>query len=250
MLKKLFKKLWPKLVTIGVTLALGSIIIPSGPGIRFGETVRDVVSVQGYDSTTDLSLRKPHIGSQGWGTHLNANFDSLDDFLSGDSAVTGMIQAYPKTILYNWTDATTSTGGSYDTLKTITLPANSMGANGVCKIYLIWSATEDNVMGTDKKYTKIVFGGTDATVNTLANGDLVHTQEWIVCNKGATNSQIAPWSSAPGWGYTSGISGTLKTFSKDTTAAVTILIQGQEDDVDNGDALTLHGYWIEVTYVP
>jgi len=126
-----------------------------------------------------------------------------------------------------------------NTLATITIPAGAMGANGIVRITTVFSYTNS----ANTKSLRVKFGGTtyqNTSVTTTASARY-QTQ---IHNRNATNSQ--------GGGHISGTfatsSGNPVTSSVDTTAAVTVLITGQ-----NGlgsETITLESYSVEVIYRP
>ena len=127
------------------------------------------------------------------------------------------------------TPSITHTGNTSETtLKTIVVPANSMGPNGFCIVRVAGQHTND---ASNKTY-RVRFGGTSvgsAVVTTSATG----VWEFYISNVNATNSQKC---SPPG-GVDSSSSAVLTTAAIDTTQDVTILIQGTLADAADSIAV-------------
>lgn len=124
-----------------------------------------------------------------------------------------------------------------NTLATITIPANAMGANGAVRIYTLWTVNNN----ANAKTARIKFGGTTYESLTLANNtnfaDLV-----IVGNRGVTNSQVGfPSNHTNPFGL---INSAAASSAVDTTAAVTILLTAQK--ATGSDTMTLEGYIVEL----
>lgn len=123
-----------------------------------------------------------------------------------------------------------------DTLATINIAANAMGANGRLRITTYWTETNNG----NVKTTRIKFGGTNhcslASVSIAQRGMLA-----TITNRNATNSQ---W----GIGTFTGTGGLADqayvTSAVDTTSGVTLLITGQKASA--GDTLTLESYLVEL----
>jgi hypothetical protein len=119
-----------------------------------------------------------------------------------------------------------SVGGTLDevVLATVEIPANTMGANGMVRI---WATYECESSANNKKL--YVRWGTPATTAfatyTLTNHVATSLMARIA-NKGATNSQSALTNTASdGLGTTS--TGSIRSYSLDTTVAQNIYITGQ-----------------------
>lgn len=123
-----------------------------------------------------------------------------------------------------------------DTLATITVPANIMGANGVLRIVTAWTYTNS----VNNKTLRVKWGGTawhTYTVTTTA----VFLDLLLIANQNATNSQFSSGQNASAYGASTNANTTA---SVDTTAATTITITGQK--ASSGETLTLNGYTVEV----
>lgn len=123
-----------------------------------------------------------------------------------------------------------------DTVATITIPANSMGANGRIRVTTYWTETNN----ANSKTTRIKFGGTNfasiASANLAQRGTLA-----TISNRNATNSQ---WGVGTFTGVGSYNDQGYITAAIDTTSAVTMLITGQKATA--GDTLTLESYLVEL----
>jgi len=160
-----------------------------------------------------------------------------------------MIEAYPSTpvrtfkVLGAGGGTFSNTGNTDETIvKTVTMPANSMGPNGVLKISSIWS--NNNSVGT--KTHRIRLGGISGTILfTVGSTSNIsyNDPERTIANAGATNSQVGRNSGTAGAG---GSASAVLTAAVDTTAAVDIVFTVQlSDGADNG---ALRAYSVEVCY--
>lgn len=125
-----------------------------------------------------------------------------------------------------------------DTLATITVPANSMGANGCVEIKTMWTTTNSaNVKTMRVRFGGTVYYGFGATA-TAANTSVAR-----VCNTNATNAQVGGYS-AHSFG-SDAQTGSLVTTAVDTTSAATILITGQK--ASSGETITLNSYSVMIS---
>lgn len=127
-----------------------------------------------------------------------------------------------------------------NTLATVTVPANSMGANGRLRITALWSATNN----ANSKTCRIKFGGTNFMVASIGSNATAFV-EIFIGNRNATNSQVGTQDSDAVVYRTS--TDTPTTAAVDTTADVTLLITGQKNTVA-GDTITLESYLVELFY--
>lgn len=129
-----------------------------------------------------------------------------------------------------------------NTLATITIPAGTMGPNGIVNVMALWSTTAN----TNTKTCKIKFGGTIVQQLSHTTAVMLTTQgKAIVQNRNATNSQICQ--SVSNYGYGAANSAANVTAAIDTTAAVNITLTAQ--CVTSGtDTITLDRYFVEVIY--
>lgn len=132
--------------------------------------------------------------------------------------------------------AVATTGDTNEnTLATITIPGGAMGANGIVRITTVSSHTNSG----NTKILRIKYGGTTfASLSVTTSVTVRHTLN--IFNRNATNSQVGQ-STSIAFGTSAGAATTA---SINTTAAVTILITGQ-----NGlgsETITLESYLVEV----
>ncbi len=126
------------------------------------------------------------------------------------------------------------------TLATITVPANSMGPNGIVRLTV--ACSNNNSAGT--KTLRARFSGAAGTLylNLAATTTISLRLQAQIANRNATNSQVGGSNSVP-FG-TSGVA--HATSAVDTTAATTIVITGQLSV--SGDNITLQSYLAELIY--
>lgn len=124
------------------------------------------------------------------------------------------------------------------TLASITIPANSMGANGRLIITARLSKT-----GTAGTYTpKIKFGGAVYSSVAIAATNIDYGVMIEIANRGSTNSQVGAPSNFAG-GLMAGSGATAPTTSAiDTTADVALLITGTLASA--ADTVTLEDYQV------
>lgn len=135
-------------------------------------------------------------------------------------------------------DLTGST--SETTLKTITIPAKAMGANGSVRVTLLASANNN----ANTKTLRVKFGGTTFHQTNLTT-QLSRQAIVIIRNRNSESSQVGNPVAFDGIGAASAV---VITSAVDTTADVTLLITGQ---LANGaDDMHLEGYTIEVCPSP
>lgn len=125
-----------------------------------------------------------------------------------------------------------------DTLATITVPANAMGANGVIKFE--FTITVNN--NANAKTVRMRFSGASGTIISSTGGNLPNTTGAVVtgymANQNATNSQAASLIDVFSTGAVS--PGIANPAAIDTTAQTTIVITGQKGV--NTDTITLNNF--------
>lgn len=133
---------------------------------------------------------------------------------------------------------TSHTGSTAETtLGTVTLAANTMGANGLLRVTSFWTMT-----GTaNTKTPRVKFGGTTISGNASMAATLSQSVISIVNNKTAATQTATGLGSATGLGN---IAATSLSLAIDTTADVTILFTGQL--ANSADSIALDRYVIEV----
>ncbi|MBS0175502.1 MAG: hypothetical protein JSR64_15785 [Nitrospira sp.] len=131
---------------------------------------------------------------------------------------------------------------SEDTLATINIPANAMGANGVLRIYTLWSFTSS----ANNKTLRIRFSGGAGTIymNPVFTTSVGYSSLTMIMNRNATNSQVGFASAGTNGGLGSSSASANVTSSVDTTAATSLVITGQKASA--GETLTLESYLVEL----
>lgn len=129
---------------------------------------------------------------------------------------------------------------SEETLATITVPANSMGANGCVEILAAFTMTNS----ANNKTMRFKFGGAATTYRVLvATTSATFLVYGALCNRNATNSQVSNVSQTAAGAFGSSIN-PLVTSAVDTTANVDITITGQK--ASSGETLTLENYMVRL----
>jgi hypothetical protein len=122
-------------------------------------------------------------------------------------------------------------------LATISIPANSMGANGRLRILTHWSYTNS----ANSKSLRVRWGGSSGTVcsSQSVTTTAAFGSECFVQNRNATNSQVCGMTVSSGLG-----TGTINTASQDTTGAIDLVITGQL--TNSAESVNLEGYCVEL----
>lgn len=132
------------------------------------------------------------------------------------------------------------TGDTTETTKaTVTIPANSMGPNGLIRITALWSWTES---GNDK-LVRIRFGGTIFS-EVFGNTSILESlqQQLVIGNRNAANSQVG----SRGSQLFSYSGDDVRTAAIDTTSATTVVFGVQL--ANSGETISLESYLIEILY--
>lgn len=129
-----------------------------------------------------------------------------------------------------------------DTLATITVPANALGANGVLRILTTWTFTNS----ANNKTMRVRYSG---GAGTIYSSNVQTTQATsqvltLISNRNATNSQVGAANDHDG--LTLGSASAIVTSAVDTTASTTIVITGQK--ANSGETLRLERYVVELLY--
>lgn len=127
------------------------------------------------------------------------------------------------------------------TLATITVPANSLGANGRVRITTVWSMTNS----ANNKTTRIRYSGASGTsyMAVIHTTSTSYRDQREICNRNATNSQVGgPVGGFGGFGNNPG--NTVATSTVDTTVDQTIVITGTL--ANTGETITLESYLVEL----
>lgn len=124
------------------------------------------------------------------------------------------------------------------TLATVTLPANSLGANGCVRITCVYSYTNSS----NTKTTTVKLGGQVVMNfgNTTTASIRLQTE---IHNRNATNSQVLNAAGGVNWGQTGGSPTTL---SLDTTSNLSLTFNCQL--ANSGETIALESYLVEVMY--
>lgn len=143
-------------------------------------------------------------------------------------------------VLANSAVAVNSTNtATEETLATIAVPANAMGANGWFEVTCGWSVTNN----ANAKTARIRFGGTEYLASSLAS-TAQNNQFRIIMNRGATNSQIGISSSTRPEVYGTASSNAMVTSAHDTTSSQNITITSQK--ATGTDSMTLEWYIVKL----
>jgi hypothetical protein len=138
--------------------------------------------------------------------------------------------------------ASAHTGNTSETaLATITIPANSMGPNGVLRVTIVMSMT-NNANGKTGRVRLGGLAGTSFAAVALANFQSWRHQTQIQ-NRNATNSQIATTDLQVGFGASTAA---VITGARDTTSSQDLVISGTL--TNSGDTITLESYLVEVCH--
>ena len=161
----------------------------------------------------------------------------------GTNATTAIAAMASLKGVYVLAHSAAAVSGAADTneniLATITVPANSMGANGMVRIWTLWTVNND----ASAKTVRVRFGGIGGTAYfsaSIANQVTTHLIT-LISNRNATNSQVGSPGLAAGFGVST--SATI-TSAIDTTAETTIVLTAQK--ADGTDTMTLERYLVEL----
>jgi hypothetical protein len=129
---------------------------------------------------------------------------------------------------------------SENILATITIPAGTMGANGIIRVSGACAYTNN----ANTKALRGRFGGIGGTAHLSIVGMSTETGcgfLMMVANRNATNSQFG---SGHAWKYNNAMQASTGTGAVDTAAATTIVLTGQK--AVGGDTFTLEHYVVEL----
>lgn len=178
-----------------------------------------------------------------------AYVSNASKLLSVNSAGNGLawIAQGAKIVASSSVQVTNAHNTSENTLATITLPANTMGSNGVIHGVISWNAQNTGGAG-GTQHMKLKFGSTtilDHTHTSTSGGGNMFTEFWI-SNVNATNSQLANDNQIGDNSGTVAVLGVTQntTAAEDTTASVTILINALQSV--SAHTTVLRSYAIEV----
>lgn len=133
-------------------------------------------------------------------------------------------------------------------LATITIPANTLGRNGIIEINTLWSVSVNSANSKTARIRYSSITGTVYKTRDLANNQYMGTSA-VIMNRNATNSQIgASPSGAASFSFDFVGTTILITSSVDTTAETTVVISGQLSSGANtaGETITLEAVYVKV----
>ena len=166
-----------------------------------------------------------------------AGVGAIEEIAVGDGlALSSGVLASNVIIAQSWVGASVTGTAAETTLATITVPANTMGANGRIEIETLWSYTNS----ANNKQLRIKFGSLTAQNITATNTNSLRVS-CFVANRNNTSAQVAPPNSSTGSGATTN---SVQTAAIDTTASVSIAITGQL--ANTGETITLEGYIVRL----
>lgn len=149
---------------------------------------------------------------------------------------------YPMILAQSWEAVSAPADTNENILATITVPAGSMGANGMLRLVAFWAMTNS----ANAKTMRVRFGGVGGAayeiLPSVVNIDTARTNVWIA-NKNAANSQRGHGASQiPAFSQPTGAVAVVT--SIDTTAATTLVLTAQKTLA--GETATLEGYSVEL----
>ena len=130
------------------------------------------------------------------------------------------------------------------TMATITIPPNAMGANGCVNLFTYWTYTNS----ANAKTIRARWGGTGGTLILSAAPTTTTSINMtkLVHNVNATNAQAFMTNSVASLGSAS--AGTPGTSAVDTTAAFTIILECLWAGATAAESITLASYLVDLTY--
>ena len=141
--------------------------------------------------------------------------------------------------------ATSVTGTlSETTLATVTIPGGAIGANGVVRVTMLWTYTNN----ANNKIWRLRLNGIGGTAivgitRTTSAGDL---DQRIIWNRNSQSSQVA-FSSSTTPAFTN-TAGAPLTAAIDTSTARDLVFTGNLANI--ADSITLESYLVEIAYRP
>jgi hypothetical protein len=138
--------------------------------------------------------------------------------------------------------AASHTGNTNETtLRTVSVPANALGPNGVLRVTAYWSHTNS----ANVKTLRTKLGGTTLfSPAPTTTGVSIH--QYDIANRNATNSQITKPNALAATSGFGAAGGPFTTATVDTTSAQDIVFTAQL--ANSGETITLEGYLIEISY--
>lgn len=156
------------------------------------------------------------------------------------TTVTGVVTL----LAQSFVPATAPVDTTEDTLATITVPANTLGANGSLRVTTYWTVTN----GASNKVLRVRYSGGAGTTYLQFTVTAIATvvSQLQIANRNATNSQVGTTTTAATAGGFGTSSGAFNTSAVDTTASTTVVVTCQK--VTSTDTCTLEGYTAEVIH--
>lgn len=144
----------------------------------------------------------------------------------------------PQTIILAQSAVAASVTGTVTetALATVTIPAGSLGANGLVEVIAVWTTTNS----ANNKSLKVKLGST-AFLNVTATTTASAQTFTRAANRNSTSSQLGYSAGATGFSTSTGANFTA---SLDTTADVTLTITGTL--TNTGETITLEGYTVRI----
>lgn len=157
----------------------------------------------------------------------------------GSGAITAGSGGVPYVLAASGVAVSTTGNVVENILATVTIPANSLGANGIIRIFTIWTHTNS----ANAKTCRVRLGDIGGAIydqQVLTTTLTTRSMRWIM-NRNATNSQIG--------GFPTGIafatsSVAIVTSSIDTTAPTELVFTGQNSV--GSETITLESYFVEI----
>ena len=167
-------------------------------------------------------------------------------YLGSDGVDAAWKQSFSYVLVADGADATSPADTLDNTLKSVSIPANSLGANGRIRVYCIVKSTGTN----NTKTYRIKFGAT--TLFSFVDGATSESRYEFnlnIFNRNLTNSQYAwfmyPYNNAAANTDTfASISRHWNTSAIDTTSAQTLAVTGQL--ANSLDSIIISGFYVEI----
>ena len=141
----------------------------------------------------------------------------------------------PGVVAQSGATATLTGSTSETTLATVVIPANAMGLNGVLRISVLWSYTNN----ANNKTLSLTFGG---SLIATAVRTTTAVDEWLISlrNRNNQTAQVKAGASVP----TPASTTALQTFTVNTAASQNLVFTGTLANA--ADSIVLQGYTVEV----
>jgi hypothetical protein len=184
-------------------------------------------------------------GDDDWHVKVSPDGTTWHEALIADRA-TGRV-TFPNTPIWRQIAhsavAASHTGNTTETvLATISIPAGSMGPNGMLRVTTLWSMTNT----ANNKTFRVRLGGASGTqFLNQAIAQASYQDHRLIRNRNSQSSQIC----SPAGGMVGGFgvtTGTLASGAVDTSAAQDLVLSAQL--ANSGETVTLESYTVEVCY--